>query len=123
MNKVSVIGGGDLGMASLMSILTKVLYILYLNNYPIFDHSRMLSYSNTDSPPPPSFLPSVKWINLFSLTLLTAPLGAAVRIWESSVYPMLRCSEVCRLLNCHDVRAQMLSHHQCGIVLEVDAEC
>lgn len=44
MNKVSVIGGGDLGMASVMSILSKVVYLI--NDYPIFYHFRMLSHKH-----------------------------------------------------------------------------
>lgn len=34
-NKVSVIGGGDLGMASVMSILSKVLYIFNVLHFTI----------------------------------------------------------------------------------------
>lgn len=45
-NKVSVIGGGDLGMASVMSILAKVnrlflLYFRYLNCYYAFKHLKI----------------------------------------------------------------------------------
>lgn len=53
-NKVSVIGGGDLGMASVMSILSKVLCVLFIyeNHYPTFYGLTIHSCFSTDSPPP-----------------------------------------------------------------------
>lgn len=103
--KVSVIGGGDLGMASLMSILSKVIYVVFhWLFYSLFSWN-VFEFFCAHCPFPP-FLSSVKSISSFSLTLPTAPPGAAVRTLKFSVSPTLRCSEV----RSHDEMIQPCGH-------------
>lgn len=87
--KVSVIGGGDLGMASVMSILSKVVTFV-MSRVSCQCHILTLILKMCFF----SFPSSVKWINLFLLTSLAVPPKAAVQTSIFSACPRLKYPEV-----------------------------
>lgn len=104
LNKVTVIGGGDLGMASVMSILSKVITFLNCMSGSFIQMVlvwikmsnsliQMLIFFSFFF----HFPSSVKWISLFSSTSLRVPPKAEAQIWRFSVCPRWRYPEV-RLL-------------------------
>lgn len=113
-DKVSVIGGGDLGMASVMSILSKVLlYILYLNYYPIFYHFRMLSYLSTDFHFPPFSLQcKVDKLVFIDVADSTTRGGSTdLEIFKLPNVEVFRGMLSSKLSRCPCTNAPELSHH------------
>lgn len=125
MSKVSVIGGGDLGMASVMSILSKVTPPPFT-----FKLSGLASVVTTTLHSRVGFsfitqffllFPSVGWISWSSSTWLRVPPKAAPQTWRFSACPTWRYPEVRPILHRHTSaqrHATGLSHRCCQVKCE-----